>query len=89
MASAILCLAVLAGDTGDWDQAAVLHGAAEAFLDRAGSPWDESDARDRQDLLDQARAHLGDEQLERAYARGNALSLDKVLDLALGKTDPA
>jgi len=89
MASAILCLALLAGDAGDWDQAAVLHGAAEAFLDRAGSPWEESDARERQDLLDQARAHLGDEQLERAYARGKALSLDKALDLALPKPDSA
>jgi predicted ATPase/class 3 adenylate cyclase len=88
MASAILLLALLAGDAGDWDQAATLHGAAEAFLDRAGSPWDESDARDRQDFLDQARAHLGKEQLERAYAQGRALSLDKALDLALGKTRP-
>jgi predicted ATPase/class 3 adenylate cyclase len=89
LAGAILSLALLAGDAGDWDQAAVLHGAAEAFLDRAGSPWDESDERDRQDLLDQARAHLGDEHLNRAYAQGRALSLDKALDLALGKAPPA
>jgi hypothetical protein len=77
------------GDAGDWDQAALLCGAAEAFLDRAGSPWEESEARDRQDLLDQVRAHLGDEQLERAHAQGRALSLEKALDLALGKSDPA
>ncbi len=51
-------------------------------------PWDESEARDRQDLLDQARAHLGDEQLERANAQGRALSLERALDLALGKTGP-
>jgi predicted ATPase/class 3 adenylate cyclase len=89
LAGAILSLALLAGDAGDWDQAAVLHGAAEAFLDRAGSPWDESDERDRRDLLDQARAHLGDEQLNRAYAQGRALSLDKALDLALGKASLA
>jgi predicted ATPase/class 3 adenylate cyclase len=89
MASAILCLACLTGDAGDWDQAAVLCGAAQAFLDRAGSPWEESEARDRQDLLDQARAHLGDEQLQRAYTQGRALSLEKALDLALGKADPA
>ena len=74
---------------GDWDQTAVLCGAAEAFLDRTAIPWEESDARDRQDLLDHARAHLGDEQLERAYAQGTALSLEKALDLALGKADPA
>ena len=89
MAGAILSLALLAGDAGDWDRAAALHGAAQAFQDRAGNPWEESDARDRQDSLDQARAHLGDEQLERAHARGMALSLEKALDLALGKAGSA
>jgi predicted ATPase/class 3 adenylate cyclase len=89
MASAILCLACLTGDAGDWHQAAVLCGAAEAFNDQTGSPWDESDARDRQDLLDHACAHLGDEQLERACAQGRALSFEKALDMALGKADPA
>ena len=86
MASAILGLACLAGDAGDWDRAAALHGVAQAFLDRTGNPWQEFDARYRQDSLDQARAHLGDEQLERAYAQGMALSLEKALDLALGKS---
>ena len=85
MASACLGLALLAGDAGDWHLAAVLHGAAQVFRDRTGSPWEESSARDRRDSLDQARAHLGDEQLERVYAQGMALSPDKALDLALGK----
>ena len=69
MAGAIPGLAAcLAGDAGDWDRAAALHGAAQAFLDRTGIPWEEANARYRQDSLDLARAHLGDEQLERAYA---------------------
>jgi predicted ATPase len=89
MAYAILGLACLAGDAGDWDRAAALHGAAQAFLDRTGNPWQELSARDRRDSLDQARARLGDEQLERAYAQGRALSLDKALDLALPKPGPA
>ena len=89
MAYAILGLALLAGDAGDWDRAAALHGAAQAFLDRTGVAWDEDTARERRDSLDQARAHLGDEQLERAYAQGTALSLEKALDLALGKAGPA
>ena len=89
MADAILGLACLAGDAGDWDRAAALHGAAQAFQDRTGHPWQEADARDRRDSLDQARAHLGDEQLERAYAQGMALSLEKALDLALPKAGPA
>jgi len=77
MASAILCLACLIGDAGDWDQAAVLCGAAEAFNDQTGSPWEKSDVRDRQDLLDHARAHLGDEQLERACAQAGRSALSR------------
>ena len=79
----------MAGDAGDWDRAAALHGIAQAFQDRTGNPWQEFDARYRQDSLDQARAGLGDEQLERAYAQGMALSLEKALDLALGKAGSA
>jgi predicted ATPase len=89
LAYAILALALLAGDAGDWDRAAVLHGAAQAFLDRTGSLWEELEARYRRDSLDQARAHLGDEQLERTYATGMALSLEKSLDLALRRSGPA
>ena len=89
MAMAILGLACLAGDARDWDRAAALHGAAQAFRDRTGNPWHVCEARGRRDSLDQARAHLGDEQLERAYAQGMALSLDKALDLALPRTCPA
>jgi hypothetical protein len=44
---------------------------------------------ERRDSLDQARAHLGAEQVERAYAQGMALSLEKALDLALPKPGPA
>jgi predicted ATPase/class 3 adenylate cyclase len=89
MAAAWHCLALLAGDAGDWHRAAVLHGAARALRDRTGGPWEEEIARELRDSLGQARAHLGDEQLERAYAQGMALSLDQALDLALGKTVPA
>jgi hypothetical protein len=88
-AIATLYLACLAGDAGDWARAAALHATAQAFQDRAGHPWQEYEARDRRDSLDQARAHLGDEQLERAYAHGMALSLDNTLDLALPKPEPA
>ena len=89
LACACSGLACLAGDAGDWHRAAVLHGAAQAFFDRMGRPWQKHDARRRQDSLDQARAHLGDEQLERAYAQGMALSPEKAFDLALGKAGPA
>jgi nucleotide-binding universal stress UspA family protein len=58
-------------------------------VDRTRSPFHELEARYRQDSLDKLRAHLGDEQLERAYARGMALSLDQALDLALRKPGSA
>jgi predicted ATPase/tetratricopeptide (TPR) repeat protein len=88
MAGAILGLACLAGDAGDWDRAVALHGVAQAFEDRTGNRWQEFDARYRHDSLDQARTHLGDEQLDRAYAQGMALSLEKAVDLALPKAGP-
>ena len=89
MAYAILGLACLAGDAGDWDRAAVLHGAAQALLDRTGNPWQGVEARNRRDSLAQVRAHLGGEQSERACAQGMTLSLDQALDLALSSAGPA
>jgi hypothetical protein len=88
MAEAILGLACLAGDLDDWQRATVLHGAAQALLDQTGVPWDTSDARYRQESLDQARATLGDEQFQRAYARGMALSFDQAIGLALEGAPP-
>jgi predicted ATPase/class 3 adenylate cyclase/DNA-binding CsgD family transcriptional regulator len=85
MAYGFLYLTCVTGDLGDWDRAAVLHGSVQALQDRAGIPWDDFDARYRQDSLAQARARMGDEQLERAYAEGMALSLEKALDLALSR----
>ena len=54
IAYASLGLACLAADAGDWHRAAALHGVAQAFLDRAGEPWEELEARYRQDSLDQS-----------------------------------
>jgi hypothetical protein len=88
MADAILGLACLAGDAGDWDRAAVLHGAAQAFFDPVSTQWHELSVRWHRDSLVQARAHLGDEQLERAYAQGMALSPERALDLALPRAGP-
>ncbi len=89
IAYASLGLACLAEDARDWDRAAVLHGVAQAFLDRTGQPWEELEARYRRESLDQVRAHLGQDQSERDHARGMALSSDQALDLASGKALPA
>jgi tetratricopeptide (TPR) repeat protein len=89
MAGAILGLACLAGDLGDRHRAAVLHGAAQALLDQTGVPWDALDARFRQESLDRAGAALGDEQFQRAYAHGMALSFDQTISLALDQIPPS
>lgn len=45
IASSCLFLACLASDEGDWHRAAMLHGAAQAILDRTSVPWDELETR--------------------------------------------
>ena len=85
IAYASLGLACLAADVGDWHRAAMLHGVAQAFLDRTGLPWEELETPYRRDSLDQVRAHLGQEQFEQAQIKGMALSSDQALDLASGK----
>jgi Tfp pilus assembly protein PilF len=89
IAMASLGLACLAADAADWQRAAMLHSVAQAFLGRTGQPWEDLEARYRQDSLDQVRAHLGHEQLEMAHAKGTALSFDEALDLASVKPDRA
>ena len=47
-----------------------------------GEPWPEPEARYRRDGLHKVATSLGQEQFQRAYAKGTALSLDKALALA-------
>jgi hypothetical protein len=89
LAETSLGLACIAADLGDWDRAATLHGTAQAFIERAGQPWQEPEASYRRDSLHKVRTSLGEEQFERAYTRGKALSFDQAIDLALGKSVPA
>ena len=83
LAGAILGLACLAADLEDWHGAAVLYGAEHNLMDQIGARWNPFDARRRQESLDRAGAALGDEQFQRAYARGMALSFDQAISLAL------
>jgi predicted ATPase/class 3 adenylate cyclase len=82
LAYASVGLACLAADQGDWRRAATLHGVAQAFLDRTGEPWQDLEARYRDQSLAQVRAHLGDEQFDRAYAQGRTLSVDEAFQCA-------
>jgi tetratricopeptide (TPR) repeat protein len=85
IAYAALGLACLAADAGEWSRAGVLHGAAQAILDQTGEPWQEPEVRYRRESLAQVRAHLGEEQSGRDYARGMALNSDQILDLVSRK----
>jgi hypothetical protein len=89
LAAALLGLGCLAADLGDWHRAAMMHGAEHALADQIGARSNPFDARFCQESLDQARAALGDEQLQQAYARGKALSFDQAIGLALGESLPA
>jgi len=86
LAGAILGLGCLAADLGDWHRAAMLYGAEHTLVDQIGYRWNPFDARRRQESLDQARAAIGDKQVQQAYARGKALSFDQAIDLALGES---
>jgi hypothetical protein len=69
IASAILGLACVAADLGDWHRVGDLHGAAQAFLDQTGEPSQEPETGYRQESLRQVRASLGEEQFDLVYAR--------------------
>jgi predicted ATPase/class 3 adenylate cyclase len=82
IAYAVLGLACLAADAGEWSRACALHGIAQAALDRTGEPWQEPEAGYRGESLAQIRAQIGAEQSERGYARGLALGPDGIAELA-------
>ncbi|MGH2895993.1 MAG: hypothetical protein ACRDPM_22370 [Solirubrobacteraceae bacterium] len=83
IAFACLGLACLAGDAGEPQRAAELHGVAQAFVDQLGIPWVRF-ARLRQDSIDAIEARLGETNLRDAYEQGRALTFDAAFDLALG-----
>lgn len=83
IAFAYLGLAFLAGDTGESQRAAELHGVAQAFVDQLGIPWVRFE-RLRQASIDAIRASLGENEFRHAYEKGRALSFDAAFDLALG-----
>ncbi len=83
LAYCTLGLACIAGDLGDWYRAAELHGAAQAFIDPMGGPWEDPEGEYRQESVDLARSRLGSERFDAAYAKGTALSFQDAIELAL------
>jgi predicted ATPase/class 3 adenylate cyclase len=84
IAYAVLGMACLAADAGEWSRACELHGIAQAALYRTGERWQEPEERYRRESLAQVRAHLGQEQSERDYTRGMALSSEEIGPIAYG-----
>jgi tetratricopeptide (TPR) repeat protein len=85
MAYACLGLACVAADLGEGPRASLLHGVAQALLEPTGERWQQPEALYRRESLGLLRTRLGDEQADRAYAAGLALSFDEALDRALGR----
>jgi tetratricopeptide (TPR) repeat protein len=84
LAAAVLGLACLTADAGDWRRAARLHGVAQTFQERTRVPWQDLNARYRQHSLTCVQAHLNPGQFERSHTEGMALSSGQALDLASG-----
>jgi hypothetical protein len=84
-----LGLACLAADHGDWHRAAVLHGAAQDFMNQTGEPWVEPEERYRLASLEEVRQHLGPDDFERAIAAGHGLSTKEAVDLAFARIPTA
>ncbi len=69
-AYALLGVACVAIDQDDWRRGAVLLGHAEAYRDLSGAPWLSPEVHYRQLCVDRARAQLGDDEFEGAFAEG-------------------
>jgi predicted ATPase/class 3 adenylate cyclase len=77
---------------GEYERAALLHGAADRALDEAvadltvtWSPIEENLRQKEQRLL---REFIGEARYEAGYRVGQSLSREQVLDLALGRESP-
>jgi len=68
---------------GSFTDAARLHGAAAANRDRIGARYWQTDSDQHRPALAAARAALGDEAFEAAFADGRAMDIDAALALAL------
>jgi len=79
-AYALLGLACTAFDQGDWRRGAVLLGHAQVYRDLSGTPWLTPEVRYRQISMDRARAQLGDDEFETAFAEGRGKSPEAAVE---------
>ena len=84
LAYAILGLACLSADDGDWRRATELHGIGQASLDHIGHPW-VSWVRIRDDSIREISEQLGSEEFKRLFAEGRGLAFDTAMQVALAE----
>jgi predicted ATPase/class 3 adenylate cyclase len=89
IAYAVLGLACLAGDLGNWRRSGVLHGVARAFFDMTGEPCQTPEETYRLDSIAEVRARAGEDEFQRDYAQGNGLSFEESMNLAFDPTRSA
>jgi non-specific serine/threonine protein kinase len=76
-------LAAIAARGNEWERAARLAGAAEALREQVGFALPPVDREVRERYLADLRDALGEGTLVRLLAEGGALSLDRVIEMAL------
>ncbi len=89
MAYHCLGLALVAGETGDGNRAAVMHGIADSLLAGLNEPWQDLEARDRQASIDALRLTMGDAEYERLASAGYEMDFDAAVRFALAHDAPA
>ena len=78
-------LSCVASTQGRYVRAARLLGAAEADREKRNDPWWKKDKHDLAQYIAQARAGLGDEVYEAAYAEGRGMNLEQAKAYALAE----
>jgi predicted ATPase/class 3 adenylate cyclase len=86
MAYAVLGLACLAADGEDWRRSGVLHGVARALFDATGEPCQTPEETYRRNSVAEVRARVGEDEFERFFAQGRALSFEESVNLAFDTT---
>ena len=84
----VLAGALCATAVEDFGRAAVLHGAADAFLARLGESWEPLESRLRERDQMRLRAVLGPEEFVASYESGQELGKSEAVTLAVNEESP-
>jgi hypothetical protein len=74
------------GETSELSRGAVLLGAAAAVLRSMDAMLAAEDRRPYERAIERAHAQLGEEAFQRAWQEGLAMSMEDVIEYALGRT---